>query len=103
MCIRDRLRRTIGRCVLDCLEGTARAVHHGVGDRDDPEVLSEHVMGPLDLAGVPDPVMDASEIQWAHDVLAEYFRVITVADPVVDRARRAFEAVEHAPTDRSAK
>jgi len=50
-----------------------------------------------------DPVMDASEIQWAHDVLAEYFRLITVADPVVDRARRAFEAVEHAPTDRSAK
>ncbi|NTW41307.1 MAG: nitroreductase family protein [Cellulomonadaceae bacterium] len=45
------------------------------------------------------PVLAASEAQWAHDVLAEYFSVVTVADPVVDRARAAFTGLEHAPSD----
>lgn len=53
--------------------------------------------------GPNDPVMDASEIQWAHDVLAEYFAVITVADPVVDRARVIFESLDHSPTDGTIK
>ena len=50
-----------------------------------------------------DPVMDASEIQWAHDVIAEYFAVITVPDPVVDRARAIFRSLEHSPTDKTSK
>ncbi len=53
--------------------------------------------------GPQDPVMDASEIQWAHDVLAEYFDVITVPDPVVDRARAVFTSLEHSPTDGTIK
>jgi nitroreductase len=53
--------------------------------------------------GPQDPVLDASELQWAHDVLAEYFAIITVADPVVDRARAVFESLEHSTTDGTAK
>ncbi len=44
-----------------------------------------------------DPLMDPAEVEWAHDVLAEYFTIVTVADPVVDRARRLFASVP-APT-----
>ncbi|WP_372595369.1 nitroreductase family protein, partial [Actinotalea sp.] len=47
--------------------------------------------------GPNDPAMDPSEIQWASDVLAEYFRVITAPDPVVDRAREVFSSVQHSP------
>lgn len=50
-----------------------------------------------------DPVMDASELQWAQDVLTEYFTVITVPDPVVDRARAAFEKVQHVVSDGTVK
>ncbi|MCL3862710.1 nitroreductase family protein [Actinotalea sp. K2] len=50
-----------------------------------------------------DPVLDASEIQWAHDVLAEYFEIITVPDPVVDRARALFVSLAHTPTDGTVK
>lgn len=39
-------------------------------------------------AGAPE--MDAGELAWAHDVLTEYFSLVTVADPVVDTARRLF-------------
>lgn len=45
------------------------------------------------------PALDASELSWAHDVLAEYFALITVADPVVDRARAVFGSVRAVPTD----
>ncbi|MBO1750955.1 nitroreductase family protein [Actinotalea sp. BY-33] len=53
--------------------------------------------------GPQDPVMDASEMTWAHDVLAEYFAVVTVADPVVDRARAVFTSLEHSTTDGTVK
>ncbi|NLT25993.1 MAG: nitroreductase family protein [Microbacteriaceae bacterium] len=47
--------------------------------------------------------MDASEFEWARDVLARYFGMITVANPVVDAARRRYEAamrgLEAAPAD----
>lgn len=46
--------------------------------------------------GAPD--QDATERQWAHDVLSEYFAIITVADPVVDRARATFAALPHPAT-----
>ncbi len=36
---------------------------------------------------------ERSELSWAHDVLAKYFSSISVADPVVDRARSAFESI----------
>lgn len=37
--------------------------------------------------------MDASEIQWAHDVLVAYFEACTEPNPIVDDARRRFEAL----------
>ncbi len=37
--------------------------------------------------------IDQGELTWSHDVLAEYFRAITAADPIIDRARSAFEAL----------
>lgn len=35
---------------------------------------------------------DSDEIRWAHDVLQEFFRV-TGSDPVLDKARREFDAL----------
>ncbi|WBU37763.1 nitroreductase family protein [Homoserinibacter sp. YIM 151385] len=37
--------------------------------------------------------MDQSEMDWAHDVLVEYFRVNTGTAPAVDAARARFEAL----------
>lgn len=45
-----------------------------------------------------DPAVDADEIQWAHDVIAEYFAIVTVPDPVVDRARAVFAGVDDGPS-----
>lgn len=39
--------------------------------------------------------MDQSEMDWAHDVLTEYFRVATGDDPSVAEARRRFQAAEY--------
>lgn len=39
----------------------------------------------------PDSI-ETSEIEWAHDVLTDYFRSITVANPTIDAARERFEA-----------
>jgi nitroreductase len=39
--------------------------------------------------------MDRSEMEWAHDVLTEYFRVSARTDRTVEAARARFEAVEH--------
>lgn len=41
--------------------------------------------------------LDAGEMQWAHDVLAEYFSIVTDDDPGVARSRRAFEALLSTP------
>lgn len=41
--------------------------------------------------------METAEMEWAHDVLAEYFRVSTGSHPIVDAARARFEAMP-APT-----
>lgn len=49
------------------------------------------------------PALDASELAWAHDVLAEYFAVITAPDPVVDRARAVFASLPAVPTDGATK
>ena len=40
---------------------------------------------------LPTGHIDAGEMTWSHDVLSAYFAAITVADPVVDKARAAFE------------
>ncbi len=37
--------------------------------------------------------IDAGEMQWAHDVLAEYFSIVTDEDPGIARSRKAFEAI----------
>jgi len=37
--------------------------------------------------------LDAGEMQWAHDVLAEYFTIVTGADASVERSRATFEAL----------
>lgn len=50
-----------------------------------------------------DPVIDATELAWAHDVIAEYFSVVAPGDPQVDRERARFEALEHGPTDGTVK
>lgn len=39
--------------------------------------------------------MESSELDWAHNVLAEYFRVSTGSNPVVDSARARFAAVAY--------
>ncbi len=39
--------------------------------------------------------MDQSEMEWAHDVLTEYFRVSARTDRTVEAARARFEAVEY--------
>lgn len=50
-----------------------------------------------------EPAMDEGELRWAHDVLTEYFTVITVPDPVVDRARAMFQRVERIESDGTVK
>lgn len=39
--------------------------------------------------------MEQSEMEWAHDVLSEYFRVSAEGDPAVDAARARFAAAAH--------
>jgi nitroreductase len=39
--------------------------------------------------------MEASEMEWAHDVLTEYFRTVATGDAMVDAARVRFEAAGH--------
>ncbi|WP_194422076.1 nitroreductase family protein [Microbacterium abyssi] len=39
--------------------------------------------------------LDQSEMDWAHDVLTEYFRVSTTGDATVDAARVRFEAAAY--------
>ncbi|WP_152352357.1 nitroreductase family protein [Brachybacterium subflavum] len=39
--------------------------------------------------------MDQAELEWAHDVLGEYFRVSARTDRTVEAARARFEAAEH--------
>lgn len=39
--------------------------------------------------------MEQSEMDWAHDVLTEYFRVAVGKDPVVSAARKRFEASDY--------
>ncbi len=41
--------------------------------------------------------MEPSEMQWAHNVLTEYFRVNTGTHPVVDAARARFQAIDFVP------
>lgn len=45
--------------------------------------------------------MDPTEMDWAHNVLEEYFRVSTGSHPVVDAARERFASLEYEPTTRS--
>lgn len=42
----------------------------------------------------PGSTLAASEAQWAHDVLADYFSIVTAPDPLIDRARAAFERLD---------
>lgn len=44
--------------------------------------------------------MDSSEMDWAHNVLEEYFRVSTGSHPTVDAARTRFGLLEYTPTTR---
>ncbi|CAN5167271.1 hypothetical protein BH11ACT5_BH11ACT5_15120 [soil metagenome] len=41
--------------------------------------------------------MEISEMDWAHNVLVEYFRLVTVPDAMVDAARAAFESSAYVP------
>jgi nitroreductase len=38
--------------------------------------------------------IDDTELQWAHDVLSQYFSIVDRTDPGVERARAAFSALE---------
>jgi nitroreductase len=42
-----------------------------------------------------DPTYDASELQWAFDVLTEYFAVVSDDHPAIARARQAFSVLDH--------
>jgi nitroreductase len=42
--------------------------------------------------------MEISEMDWAHNVLEEYFTVSTGSHPVVDAARARFAALDYVPT-----
>lgn len=42
--------------------------------------------------------MERSEMEWAHDVLSEYFATVGEGDALVDDARRRFAALEHPTT-----
>jgi len=37
--------------------------------------------------------LDRGEVEWAHDVLARYFTVTSTTEPVIAKARAAFEAL----------
>ncbi|EAR24697.1 putative NADH dehydrogenase/NAD(P)H nitroreductase [marine actinobacterium PHSC20C1] len=43
--------------------------------------------------------LETSEVEWAHNVLSEYFRVSTGKDPVVDAARERFAQLSYTPQD----
>jgi nitroreductase len=42
----------------------------------------------------PDTGIDDVELQWAYAVLSEYFSIVRPGEPVVDRARHAFEKLD---------
>ncbi|MEY2746163.1 MAG: hypothetical protein RL112_1205 [Planctomycetota bacterium] len=44
------------------------------------------------------PEADATEVQWASDVLARYFAVVDVADPRIAPAHAAWSAIPRRPT-----
>ena len=39
--------------------------------------------------------METSEMEWAHDVITEYFRTVATGDAMVDAARERFEKAGH--------
>lgn len=45
----------------------------------------------------PDTIsnLDAGEMHWAHDVLVEYFSIVTDDDPQIAQARARFESLDH--------
>ena len=43
--------------------------------------------------------VDESELVWAHNVLSEYFKAITVSDKVVEKARVEFERTTFSPDE----
>lgn len=43
--------------------------------------------------------MEIPEMDWAHNVLAEYFSIVTSDDPVITRARARFQACSYTPVE----
>ncbi|PFG32524.1 nitroreductase family protein [Sanguibacter antarcticus] len=49
------------------------------------------------------PTIDAAELQWAQDVLREYFAIVDDSSPAVRKAREQFEALDHLSEPGNAK
>ncbi len=56
------------------------------------DYIAETVAAYARAVSVAESSADSDEIRWAHDVLQEFFRV-TGSDPVLDKARRDFDAL----------
>lgn len=91
---RQRLTRVELRRNIHRLEkGIIMMPRRDVFARDYIEETVEFYAHAVDQCVVAPGTMDQSEIEWARDVLAEYFRVATGAHPIVDAARARFAAL----------
>jgi len=82
------LRRNIHRLEKGLLMRPAREVFARDYIEEAVEFYAHALSRPDTLAG-----KDDGEIEWAHDVLVRYFSVVSAPDPVVAKARAAFEAL----------
>lgn len=82
------LRRNIHRLEKGLLMRPARDVFARDYIDETIEFYSRALSRPDTFVG-----LDHGEIEWAHDVLARYFSVTSTSDPVIVKARTAFEAL----------
>ncbi|MCJ7826702.1 MAG: nitroreductase family protein, partial [Demequinaceae bacterium] len=82
------LRRNIHRLEKGLLMRPAREVFARDYIGETVEFYARALSRPDSMSGV-----DIGEIQWAHDVLARYFSVISEDDPVIAKARVAYAAL----------
>lgn len=82
------LRRNIHRLEKGILMQPRREVFAKDYIEESVEFYAHALSRPVDT-----PLLDTGEMQWAHDVLSNYFGIVSDSDPAVKRAREAFESL----------
>lgn len=96
----DRLTRVELRRNIHRLEkGLIMRPRRDVFARDYIDETIEFYVSAANQCKIAPGTMETAEMDWAHDVLEEYFRVsATGKDPVVDRARETFASTDYVPS-----